>query len=267
MPEKIFSEDEIQQIIKRAAELQKEEQNNSILQDKGLSMEELLEIGDEAGIDKNLIELAANEYRIKNIKQHSGTTDTHNFEEREINTQASLNAIWDEVTTELKHFVGGDTFGKTKENIQKKEWINTSLSGVETVASLTKRDEGVRLRISQRVGLASSLTEGVLYGTVVSLLLFLVGGEFLKPTFIEGTALFASLFTISSILVYALDVAWRKKKHRRIKELTDRIVDQIPTKSTVSKLKKDSGIIEIESEDVYFNTNESNLNLKNHLKE
>ncbi len=267
MPDKIFSEDEIQLIIKRAAELQKTEQENSSKKESGLTMDELLQIGDEAGLDTDYIKTAALEYREKNITRRSGFTDTHIFEEREVNTQAFIDDIWNEVTTDLKHHVGGETFGKTKEDYSKKEWVNTSMSGIETVASISKREEGVRLRVSQRVGLASSLTEGVMYGGILAAVIFGIGLVAFKPTLFEGAGLFASLFTVSSILVYTLDVAWRKKKLRTLKELVDKIVDQIPTKATVSKVKKDSGEIEIESEDVYINEEKKNSGLKNDLKE
>ncbi len=267
MPDKIFSEDEIQQIIKRAAELQKKEQESSSKKEDGLTMAELLEIGDEAGLDSELIKTAALEYREKNITRRSGLTDTHIFEEREISTQAYIDDIWNEVTTDLKHHVGGETFGKTKEDYSKKEWVNTSLSGIETVASLSKRENGVRLRVSQRVGLASSLTEGVFYGGILAAVLFGISLAAFKPSIFEGSALFASLFTVSSILVYTLDIAWRKKKLRKLKELVDKIVDQIPTKSTLKKTVKDSGTIEIESEEVYAPETEAHSNLKNQLKE
>ncbi|MEQ9309737.1 MAG: hypothetical protein RLN90_09800 [Balneolaceae bacterium] len=267
MPDKVFSEDEIQLIIKRAAELQKEQQESSTKKESGLTMDELLQVGDEAGLDMDLIKTAALEYREKNITRRSGLTDTHIYEEREIDTQAYIDDIWNEVTTDLKHHVGGETFGKTKEDYSKKEWVNTSLSGIETVASLTKREEGVRLRVSQRVGLASSLTEGVMYGLFLSLILFGLSFVFLKPTFFEGSALFASLFTVSSILVYSLDVAWRKKKLNKLKDLVNKIVDQIPTKASVKRVKKESGTIEIETEDVYLNEEKEDSNLKNNLKE
>lgn len=267
MPDKVFSEDEIQLIIKRAAELQKAEQNASSKKESGLTMDELLQIGDEAGLDMDHIKTAALEYREKNITRYSGFTDTHIFEEREVNTGALLDDIWNEVTTDLKHHVGGETFGKTKEDYSKKEWVNTSMSGIETVASLSKREQGVRLRVSQRVGLASSLTEGVMYGGILATVLFGIGLGVFKPTFFEGAGLFASLFTVSSILVYTLDVAWRKKKLRKLKELVDKIVDQIPTKASVTKSKNDSGQIEIESEDVYINNESNSSGLKNDLKE
>lgn len=267
MPDKIYSEDEIQLIIKRAAELQKEERESSSKKENGLTMDELLQIGDEAGLDMNLIKTAALEYREKNITRRSGLTDTHIFEEREINTGAFVDDIWREITTELKHNVGGDTFGKTTEDSSKKEWINTSLSGIETVASLSEREDGVMLRVSQRVGLASSLTEGVMYGGILSLLLFLGAGELLKPSFFEGSALFASLFTVSSVIVYAIDVAWRKKKLGRLKDLVHKIVEQIPAKASFKASEKDAGEIEIESKETYLSPEEQESNLKNKLHE
>jgi hypothetical protein len=253
MSERHFSEEEIQKIIKRAAELQKEDQDAKSKSEQGLTMDELMKIGESSGLDMQHIKVAALEFSEKNVTRHSGFTDTHIFEEREIETSADEEKIWDEIRAELRHNFGvGDTFGEIKEHPTQKEWSHKSLSGIETIASLSKRPKGVKLRISQRVGLASALTEGVMYGGILSMIAFSFGFAFLEPSVYQGTALFASLLVVFSILVYTLDVAWRKKKLRLLADMVDKIADQIP--AVENETKTDSKI-EIEDASVYGSEN------------
>lgn len=262
MSDRLFSEEEIQKIIKRAAELQKEEQN-SVVNKSGLTMEELMTIGSDAGLDMQHIQVAAMEYSEKKVTWHSGFTDTHIFEERDIETEVDENLIWDEIRAELRHNLGtGEMFGAIKKHPTQKEWSHRSLSGIETIASLSPRPNGVKLRISQRVGLASSLTEGVLYGGVLSLIGFSFGFAFLDPSFYQGTALFASLLVVFSILVYTLDVAWRKKKLRQLSTMIDKMVEQFPARSAHSETQNETGKIQIEDETVYSSNEDDTPNKK-----
>ncbi len=264
MNDRVFSEEEIQKIIKRAAEIQKDEQEKSSRKENGLTMDELLKIGEGSGLDMQHIKVAAMEFSEKNVTRHSGFTDTHIFEEREISTTANEDKIWDEIRAELRHNFGvGDTFGEIKEHPTQKEWSHKSLSGIETIASLSSRTNGVKLRISQRVGLASSLTEGVMYGGILSLVGFSFGFAFLEPSFYQGTALFASLLVVFSILVYTLDVAWRKKKLRGLSDMVDKIADQIPSVADETQTKAS---ISIEDTNIYGVNNSEQTDQRDSLK-
>lgn len=275
MPDRIFSEKEIQEIIKRAAALQKSGDNKAEKEKTGLTMEELISVGEDAGLDVKYLQTAALEYRNRKVVRHSGLTDTHIFEEREFNTEVPENIVWDDVISELTHHFGGDTFGKANENHSKKEWTHTSISGIETIVSLTKRDTQSKLRLSQRVGLGSPLTESIMYGIILAaVLLGLVAAAF-KPASIRDIFLIGSgLWGISSMLVYALDVSWRKKKLRNLKTLADKIIDQLPSSikdvaSKSSPKEKDTSAIEIESRDTYGleeSESEDTSSLKNDLR-
>lgn len=81
---------------------------------------------------------------------------------------------------------------------------------------------------------------------------FSFGFAFLEPSVYQGTALFASLLVVFSILVYTLDVAWRKKKLRLLADMVDKIADQIP--AVENETKTDSKI-EIEDASVYGSEN------------
>jgi len=251
MGDRLFSEDEVQKIIKRAAELQKEDQDKKAVSERGLTMDELMKIGSESGLNMQHLKLAALEFSEQKVTRKSGFTDTHIFEERDIETSVDEQLIWDEVRSELRHNLGtGDMFGEIKEHPNQREWSHRSLSGIETIASLSSREDGVKLRISQRVGLASSLTEGVMYGGILSVVVFGLSLAALDPNVYQGTALFASLMVICSILVYTLDVAWRKKKLRRLSELVDKITGQLPNAGSKNKSGSENRI-HIEEDGVY----------------
>ncbi len=266
-----YSEEDVKEIIRKAAELQQQTDQSSDTE-KGLSMDDLMEIGGDLGLNLDHIKTAANEYKTQNIERYSDLNDTHIFEEREFAANVSEDLIWDEVVAELTHHFGVDMYGKTKENARKKEWTHTSMSGIATVVTLSKRNSRAKLRFSQRVGLGSSLTEGVGYGAIVAFVLFSTIGLSLKPSLVENIAIGSSLWALSSILVYSLDVAWRKRKLKGLKSLADKIVNQIPTDFEVVKsksiAKEDVKPIEIKipSED----TSESNTvssTLRNDLKD
>ncbi len=265
-----YSEEDVKEIIRKAAEMQQQTNQNSELE-KGLSMDDLLEIGGDLGLDLDHIKTAAVEYSNQNVERYSGLNDTHIFEEREFEANVTEDVIWDEVVAELTHHFGVDMYGKSKENAPKKEWTHTSMSGIATVVTLSKRNSRAKLRISQRVGLGSPLTEGVAYGGFVALILFGVLSAALNPSLIESIATGSALWALSSVLVYSLDVAWRKRKLQGLKTLVDKILSIIPSdyeevKTKSATRKKGRSIeIEIPPEEIIEN-NSTSSTLRNDLK-
>ncbi len=265
MSDKTFTEEQVREIIRKAAEMQKESgKDNSA---PGLSMQELLDIGKESGLDADFIKTAALEFENQKITRHSAITDTHIFEERTFNSELSEATIWRDVLSELEHHFGGDAFGKAKESRNHRKWSHTSISGIETTVSLTKRDSDAKLKFSQRVGMGSPLTEGIMYGGGLTFLIMMITGAFTDISVQGIVGLSAGLWSISSLLVYQLDVAWRKRKLKNLKELANKIINQLPEKDSSPevkvKTKENLSEIEIESEDVYKNDNQ----LKNNLRE
>lgn len=262
---KIFTEEEVKEIIRKASEMQK--QMGDKVHEQGLTMDELMEIGKDSGLDVDFIKTAALEYENKKITRHSGITDTHIFEERTFDSELTEETIWEEVLSELGHQFGGNAFGMAKESKKQKKWSHTSISGIETTVSLTKRDSETKLKFSQRVGLGSPLTEGIMYGGGLTFLIMMITGVFSEVSIQGIIALSAGLWSISSILIYQLDIAWRKRKLKNLKELANKIIDHLPKKLSSSSKKEKTNQklsdIEIESEDVYQNDNE----LKNNLRD
>lgn len=246
MSKKEFSEEEIREIIKRASELQQKEEEEERATTKTLSLDEIIAVGKEAGLDIQNIKTAALEMRDKTVTRYSGFTDTHIFEEREIKLPINKSKAWSEVEKELRHHFGGENFGKTTSDTHNFEWSHLSISGIETLASLTEQEGNYKLRLSQRVGLASSLTEGTLYGAASSFVLTAVATGLFSMEVLSGAIMFAVCLVPLSVLVYTLDVAWRKKKLMRLKELADKLTAQIKT-SLQSPSESLQPAIEIES--------------------
>lgn len=266
MEKKVFTEEQVKEIIRKAAEMQKN-QTSSQESESGLSMEELLEIGKESGLNVNFIKTAALEFEDQKITQHSDINDTHIFEERVFNSNLNEHEIWREVLSELSHHFGDDTFGKAKIDKNEKKWSHLSISGIQTIVSLSKKEKATKLKLSQRVGLGSPLTEGIMYGGGLTFLIMMIITSISALNTLLIVALSPNFFILSSILIYKLDIIWRQKKLKGLKTLANKIFDNLPKKSSSSKqLEKTNeslSEIEIESEDVYQN----NDNLNNDLRE
>ncbi|MEM1093772.1 MAG: hypothetical protein AAGJ10_04135 [Bacteroidota bacterium] len=222
MPDRAYSEQEIAQILHRALERQDAEAEKRRGPAEGLNVDELERLATESGIAPEHLRAAAAEVDRPSTPRRETTTATHNLVERTI--PGHLNAaVWDDIVADLRgliHMPGEDTataIGTTY------EWRHTNKSGITTTATLTLRDDSVALRLSQRVGIASLLTESLLYGGLGALLLALVVGKVNDLALLQGVALFAALLVGLSTPLYALLTSWRKKMHRRIGDMADRI--------------------------------------------
>lgn len=272
MAEKYFSEEAVKEIIKQTM-AKSQERESLISKEDGISLDELLDIGKEVGLNIDHLKTVALEYDNQKVTRHTGLTDTHIFEEREFESAVPEDLVWDDVIAELTHHFGGAKFGTVNQDSRKKEWVHTSISGIETIVSLVKRNKHTKLRLSQRVGLGSPLTEGIMYGGVLALVLYVALSFAFSPTAATGIALGSGLWAISSVLVYSLDVAWRKKKLKGLKALTDKIINQLPksiadVKSKTKLSSDDTSSIEIESTEVYEQTesDEQTGTIKNQLR-
>ena len=230
-----FTEEQVKQIIPRAAELQSEGQpSNSSSGQATLSLDELEQIGNEVGFGAELIRQAAAEVGQPVVKE-SSSSDTHIYVKRIIDGKLEGSA-WREMVTELRHRFGS-SLGKTTEDAQRMEWTFVSVSGIETKATLNNRGTQSELKLSQRVGLGSTLTESIGYGFITTLILATVLitlfdnelGLFGKSSAFIGT------FLLLTTLVYGLDHAWRNRKHRQLNELGDDLAEIIRQSQKVSE--------------------------------
>jgi len=250
MSENKYNQEEVKKIIKLATELQNSDLETDLQTEKGISMQELEQIGDEVGLNNKYLRAAALEFQDENTVTHSSSNKTHNFEERDLAMEMEPH-LWDELTSVLRHHLGTQ-YGEINEDPAHMEWTHLSLSGVQTKMTISSRENHTRLRLSQQIGLASPKTEAAMYGGGLGTLLCIITGS-VMPT---PTIYLYLLILLSSILaVYGLDKAWRKKKKQNLNQLADQLVNRLrkSSKSNPELSEKDDKInqqseIEIEND-------------------
>lgn len=196
MSDRIFNEDEVQKLIKRAAELEAERSvSRSGSTKNGLTIDELKAVASEAGLDPNLIEKAAFEL--------SDTSDELNVNVR-VNREEIASEIWldhhsdrevmDLLVTELNHIYGttdelnwwnnlwGTHEGKAKvtRTTGTTEWNYKTEAGIySTRVLMQQRGERLRFRVSKRQILNmewDSPLYSLLFVIPVAVILAVIGG-------------------------------------------------------------------------------------------
>ncbi|MEX0770186.1 MAG: hypothetical protein WD035_05610 [Balneolaceae bacterium] len=166
MVNRIFSEDEVQILIKRAAELEAERSVSGRSRENGLSIDEIKKVASEAGLDPKFIEQAASEL---------DSTLSDVAEKVQVNRDKITTEIWldhrpdretmDVLVTELNHIYGttdelnwwenlwGTHEGKAKvkRTSSTTEWnYKTEVGIYSTRVLLQHRGERFRIRVSKR---------------------------------------------------------------------------------------------------------------------
>ena len=236
MPDRTYTEREIADLIERAVERQQEARRAET--GETLTLGEVERIAAEAGIDPQFLREAADEMDSagRTLKRESGTTKTTVFVERWIDAPLTPEA-WEDAVDTLRASYGpsmGAAFGMASDGTVQQvgnayEWRHTSGLGVQTTVTASPRDGRTRLRITQLVGMASPMTEGVLYGAGVAILLTMVGAGALAALDLGGSPLFGILaflllWAVAAPATTALDRRWRQKKHRALADLADDLV-------------------------------------------
>lgn len=167
MSERLFSEDEVQKLIRRAAELEAERSVTGKGGGKnGLTIDELKAVASEAGLDPQLIEKAAVEMAVE--ANYSG-------DRVKVNREEIVSEIWldqqpdrettELLVTELNHIYGttdelnwwNNLWGthegkaKVKRSPNTTEWNYATEGGIYfTRVLLQQRDKRFRIRVSKR---------------------------------------------------------------------------------------------------------------------
>ena len=234
LAERTYTEQEITALLERATELQLQ----LARQDKdrpGLTITELEAVAAEAGIEPALLRQAAaelNEPGRSIFESSTGMTATHVLVERWIPGTLTPE-LWEDVVVELRHrfetdlgrMFGQPQYGKgsTEQIGRTVEWRHTTVSGIETRVLMRQKGDGIRVQLSQRVGLGSNLTEGIIYGTILSGILALMAGAFADSAQV-GLMVLVPALLIAIPLITVVDRKWRVKKQRELESLADRIV-------------------------------------------
>ncbi len=240
MPDRVFTEEEVKAIIRRASERQEEEAERGEAREHGLTLADLEQLGAEVGLDPRHLRAAADEVRTgrRTAVQAETETDTHVIVEHWVEQPFTPEA-WEDTVALLRSRFGVDMgmwygrsgAGRVEQVGRAHEWVHMSQLGVETRVSASEREGRTRLILSQRVGHASSKVEGVMYGALIGLVaggigiavwMEVLGGSSVGLAFIV-TALVATL--IAAPIITRLDRRWRRKKQRELKTLAADIED------------------------------------------
>jgi hypothetical protein len=238
MAERTYTEQEVFEIIERAAELQMQAARNDADQ-TGLTLSELETVAKETGLDPAHLRRAVAELDEPGnalFDTNAGTTSTHIFVERWV-PGALTPEVWEDIVAELRHRFDTDLgammgvnygTGTTEQIGRTLEWKHTSGAGVETRAMLRPRGDGVRIRLSQRVGWGNPVAESATYGASLAFLAACIAGPVSGSGWIAVAAALLTLLVAVPLILYA-DRAWRKKKHRELHDLADSISSLVAT--------------------------------------
>ncbi|MEO1478407.1 MAG: hypothetical protein AAFV01_07505 [Bacteroidota bacterium] len=240
MPDRIYTEDQVRAIIKRAVELQE----HTPKPEHGLTIDELERLGEEVGLDASFLRMAASEVANtgQTLQRRSEMTDTHVVVERWIEGPLSAEG-WEDVVAMLRERFGIDaaayggksgTGGRVETVGNAQEWVHTSGLGVETRVGVSERGDRVRLRLSQRVGHAKPETEGKWYGAGLGIVLGGIAGA-IASSMSEMGAIFLIVFTLVTVLstfvaapiVEGLDRRWRQKKLDGLDDLANEVINTL----------------------------------------
>ena len=229
-----YTEREVAQIIERAVVRQEEARRRENV--AGLTMDDLVELGREVGVDPEFLREAAAEVDAGAAERSRRTTTTHIHTERwtagpldEHDWEDAVERLREALGTDYGQMYGRTDSGKSVETGATRVWEHTSGLGVHTRIAVSERGERTRIRAAQQVGLASSPVEGAMYGLLSMLLLGPLAAGLGTGLIGDAAGLAVSVvlglvfLAAASYGTYRADVAWRKKKHRQLDELVDRL--------------------------------------------
>jgi len=171
MPDRVFTEEEVKEIVRRASEQQSEDAERREARRHGLTLEDLERLGAEVGLDPIYLRRAADEVKTgrRTVSETETQTDTHVIVERRIDRSFTPEAWEDTVALLRKRFPGES---RVEQVGHAQEWLHTnSMSGLGTRVSATDRDGQTRLILSQRVGSVSPKRGSIGYGVSLGLAL------------------------------------------------------------------------------------------------
>lgn len=304
MSNRVYSEEEVAKLIRRAVEMDSNQAGSSRKSDqKGLTLQDLEKIAADSGIDPELIHQAADEYErnsaLENLKETTRINRSEIVAEHWIKGQLTERMI-DDLILELNHRFGtseddinwwdklwNDYSGKPliKRTSTSADWRYTDeIELYTTRVLLQQRGDKIRIRVGKRQGwnLSWNADGSHLFLASSSLVLFTVIGGVLGFTLLDsplmgilgGASLAALLVPITVFFGNRL----LKRHVEEVSEIAEVLVLQAKQLSKVSEpnRKKEKGhsssdnssfrAIEIESNDKESSySGESGL--KNHLRE
>ncbi|MEX0844650.1 MAG: hypothetical protein WD022_05185 [Balneolaceae bacterium] len=234
-----YSVQEVNEILCLAMELQGINEEIIVPEEKGFSLNEIVESGTSIGLSFKNIEKAIKAYHSSKIIRHSHITDTHVFEEREIVTTARWDEIWHEIISELQFRMSGIPTIESRKKVNN-EWVFTERNGVETEVSLNQQETGIKLIMARQIGFASPFIESVLAGSLLSIIIVSYLLIFLKTAFSISLITLLSLMILSTLLIRKINVSRRNRKIKIFNRLVEQVIDQIPLIETKERQTAES---------------------------
>ncbi|CAN5132082.1 hypothetical protein BH23BAC3_BH23BAC3_10340 [soil metagenome] len=302
MSNRVYSEEEVARLIRRAVELESNRSGFSRSDDqKGLTMQDLEKIAADSGIDPELMHHAADELdrqdTLDNLKESTRVNRSEIVAEHWI-TGKLTNEIIDDLIIELNHRFGtseddinwwdrlwNDYSGKPliKRTATSADWRYTDEMEFYTSRVLIQqRGDKLRIRISKRQGwnLSWNSEGSYIFLGVFCIFLFSIIGSVVGFTALNSPLLGVLAGLALAALVVPISISFSKRRLNghisEIKEIAENLVyqaKQLMKESSMQDRKKsktdrkDSGIktIEIESDPVEKTDTKSGI--KNQLRE
>ena len=253
MSDRIYSEEEVAKVIRRAVEMDTNGTGSGQAGTRnGLTMRDLEQIAADAGIDPELMQKAARELDAPKLPE--------NFEESTKVTRQEIVAehwiklpvnqqLYDDLITELNHRFGtsqddiswwnnlfNDYSGKAVVSKTRKsaDWRYTDEMELYTTrVLLQKRGDKLRIRVGKRIGWSltwKSKSTAISIGVLSALLFSIVGGSFSfafldkpLPGILTGMGL--------SALITALSLAYLRRKLKQHKKEVSDIAESLVTQA------------------------------------
>jgi hypothetical protein len=228
-----YSREEIAALMERAAEIQQQRPAGDA---DGLTLAELEEVAQSAGISTDALRAAAAEFEPRRAAP-TGATDTQVFAERVVPLALQGDALpaWveEEVVLELRRRYDGSAdpllrslglgMGEIERVGRTVEWRKSHSSGAETRVQLRPRSEGVQLSLSRKIGWAGAQTEAALYGAMAAILPALVALIVARVPLVVVVTYVVSWFVLT-LLIRGWIGRWRAGQQRYLDALADLLV-------------------------------------------
>lgn len=303
MSKRIYSEQEVARLIRRAVELESERtKSGGAGSDEGLTIHDLEKIAADSGIDPELMHKAAEELdrpnRIEDVEETTKINRSEIVAEHWI--KAAVNSrILDDLILELNHRFGtsqddinwwdqlwNDYSGKAKVNktATSADWRYTDeMEFYTTRVLMQQRGDKLRIRVSKRMAWNMSWSsEGlnVLFAVISAILITTLSAVFGFSLF-NSTAIgiFGGL-ALSALFVplyFKFTRRWLNKHKQEVTEIAENLVIQAKkfsnetfnreNESTGDKNQSNIREIEIETEPHHNKESEASGRLRNHLRE
>jgi hypothetical protein len=219
---RVYSEQEVSQILERAAERQARAPTPPV----GLTLDDLERLGAEVGLDAAHLRAAAAEVDAGGgAAQRRSRSAAHLYVERWV-PGALTEGTWEDLVAELQNRFGkSGTAGQIQQVGRNREWSHTDGLGVETRVLVSDRGDRVRLRLSQRVGLGTSLTDAAFVGILLGWLPGAALAALLGTGGVTKGALALTSVVLIGVVTFVLDRLWRNRMHDRLDALADALAD------------------------------------------